>query len=167
MASNEEGSVAPEERINIKYRSDAKSGEEVELPLNILVLGDYLGREDETELQDRKLMEIASKDDFKEAMSQKNLGMDMLVEDKISDEPGGQLRVSLRFRGMKDFGPEGVAAQIPEVQRLMKLREALKALKSPLDNERGFRKRMKELLDDEDVRERLLQEVGLQSNRSD
>lgn len=159
---SEEGTIAPEERINIKYRSDTKGGEEFELPLNILVLGDYLGREDEVQLEDRETMKLASKDDFKAAMSQMNLGVDLLVDDKISQDPGGQLRVSLRFRNMKDFGPEGVAAQIPEVQRLMKLREALKALKSPLDNERGFRKRMKELLSDQDVRDRLLQEVGLQ-----
>ena len=42
-----EGSVAPKERVNIVYKpatGDAK--EEVELPLKMLMIGDYTGRPD-------------------------------------------------------------------------------------------------------------------------
>jgi type VI secretion system protein ImpB len=39
------------------------------------------------------------------------------------------------------------------------LREALTALKAPLGNLRDFRKRLQDVLEDEDARERLLAEL--------
>ena len=46
-----EGSVAPKERVNIVYRpatGDAK--EEVELPLKVLVMGDFSLKDDTTQV---------------------------------------------------------------------------------------------------------------------
>jgi len=46
MATNDrDGSVAPKERVNIRYKS-ALDGqqEDVELPLRILMLGDFSGQ---------------------------------------------------------------------------------------------------------------------------
>ena len=50
-----EGSVAPKERINITFKPALGGAqEEVELPLKLLVLGDFTGREDLRKLEDRK-----------------------------------------------------------------------------------------------------------------
>ena len=49
-----EGSVAPKERVNIRYRpatGDAK--EEVELPMKHVILGDFTLRPDDTPLEER------------------------------------------------------------------------------------------------------------------
>ena len=59
-----ESSVAPKERVNIVYKpatGDAK--EEKELPLKLLMLGDYTLREEETLLEDRKPISV-DKDNF-------------------------------------------------------------------------------------------------------
>jgi type VI secretion system protein ImpB len=50
-----EGSVAPKERINIRY-VPATLGQqaEIELPLRLVVLGDFTGKEDSTPLEERK-----------------------------------------------------------------------------------------------------------------
>jgi hypothetical protein len=56
---SKEGSVAPQERVNITYKSavgDAK--EETELPLKILAIGDYTGRRDERPVEDRKPINV-------------------------------------------------------------------------------------------------------------
>jgi hypothetical protein len=61
-----EGSVAPKERVNIVYRpaiGDAK--EDVELPLKIMMMGDYTQRPDERPLEDRKPVSV-DKDNFNE-----------------------------------------------------------------------------------------------------
>ena len=51
--------------------------------------------------------------------------------------------------------------QIPELGKLMELRDALKALKGPLGNVPAFRKKLQELVTDTSIREKLLKELGL------
>ncbi|MBK8266205.1 MAG: type VI secretion system contractile sheath small subunit [Nannocystis sp.] len=143
-----EGSIAPEERINIIYKS-VKEGEVFgELPLNILVLGDFSGGQDRRLLEERELMHIASKDDFKRELAAQRVHLDLSVPDRLSDEPDAQLGVSLDFQTMRDFGPDGVLRQIPALVELRRLRDALAGLKSPLENQPRFRRLLGELVDE-------------------
>ncbi len=155
-----EASVAPKERVNIVYKPATSGQEEVELPLKILAVGDYTGRRDERQLEDRKPINI-DKDNFEEVMEKHNLGVDITVPDRLSGEQGAELAMSLGFRSMRDFSPEGVLQQVPELRQLMELRNALTALKSPLGNKPEFRKELEKLLGDEESRKRLMAELGL------
>jgi len=154
-----EGSVAPKERVNIVYKPATEGAEEVELPLKILAVGDYTGRRDERPLEERKPINI-DKDNFQEVMEKHDLNVTLSVPDKLSGQDGS-LSLSLHFRSMSDFTPEGILGQIPELQKLMDLREALTALKSPLGNKPDFRKKLQALLDDEGARAKLMEELGL------
>ena len=52
---SKEQSVAPKERVNITYKpATGDAQEEVELPLRILMMGDYTGKRDDTPLEERK-----------------------------------------------------------------------------------------------------------------
>jgi type VI secretion system protein ImpB len=156
-----EGSVAPKERVNITYKAATSGQEEVELPLKILAIGDYTGKKDDRQLEDRKPINI-DKDNFEEVMAKHNLGVDITVPDRLSGaEDGAELAVALAFKSMKDFSPEGVLQQVPELQKLMELRNALTALKSPLGNKPEFRKQIEKLLGDDESRRRLMAELGL------
>ena len=155
-----EGSVAPKERVNIVYKPATEGAEEVELPLKILAIGDYTGRADDRQLEDRKPINI-DKDNFEEVMEKHNLGVDISVPDKLSGEDGGEMAMSLKFKSMKDFTPEGVLQQVPELKQLMELRNALTALKSPLGNKPEFRKQIEKLLGDDESRRQLMAELGL------
>lgn len=155
-----EGSVAPKERVNIVYKPATDGAEEVELPLKILAIGDYTGRKDDRQLEDRKPINI-DKDNFEEVMEKHDLGVDISVPDRLSGEDGGELAASLQFKTMKDFTPEGVLQQVPELRQLMELRNALTALKSPLGNKPEFRKQLEKLLGDEESRKKLMEELGL------
>ncbi len=155
-----EGSVAPKERVNIVYKPATEGQEEVELPLNILAIGDYTGREDDRPVEERKPINI-DKDNFEEVMEKHELKTDISVPDKLSDEEGGELALSLNFKSLKDFTPEGVAQQVPELQKLQALRDALTALKGPLGNRPAFRKQLQKLLGDEGSRAKLMSELGL------
>lgn len=156
-----EGSVAPKERVNIVYKPATDGAEEVELPLKILAIGDYTGRKDDRQLEDRKPINI-DKDNFEEVMEKHNLGIDITVPDRMSGEEGAELATSLQFKTMKDFTPEGVLQQVPELRQLMELRNALTALKSPLGNKPEFRKALEKLLGDDESRRRLMAELGLE-----
>jgi type VI secretion system protein ImpB len=157
-----EGSVAPKERVNIVYKPAIDGAEEVELPLKILALGDYTGRPDDRQVEDRKPINI-DKDNFEEVMEKHDLGVSMQVPDALSGADGQELSVNLKFKAMNDFTPEGVLAQVPELQKLMDLRNALTALKSPLGNKPAFRKKLESMLQDAGQRSKLIDELGLKS----
>ena len=137
-----EGTVAPKERVNIVYRpatGDAK--EEVELPMKLLVVGDFTSREDDRMIEDREPINI-DKDNFNEVMKGQNLKLDVQVEDKLSGDPDSEMSVSLKFDAIKDFNPEAIVRNTPELNKLLELREALQALKGPMSNRPEFRKKI-------------------------
>ena len=156
-----EGSVAPQERVNITYKpATGDAQEEVELPLKMLFLGDYTGRADARPVEDRKPINI-DKDNFNSVLGEQNLGLKMNVPDRLSGDPNANLTVDLKFRSINDFGPDAIAEQVPELKKLMDLRTALTALKGPLGNVPAFRKKIQALMEDSGSRNKLLAELGL------
>lgn len=157
-----ESSIAPKERVNIVYRpSLGDAQEEVELPLKMLVLGDFTGNPDERPLEKREPVNV-DKDNFNEVLKAQNISLSFSVPNRLAAEGGDELNVMLRLETMKDFGPEAIVDQVPELRRLLELREALRALKGPLSNVPEFRRKIQELIKDDATRQRLLTEIGLE-----
>ncbi len=162
MASD--GSVAPKERVNIVYRpatGDAKS--EVELPLKLLIIGDYTLRDDDTPIEEMKPINI-DKDNFNDVLKGQKLSLDLSVPNKLDDkaDPDAVLAVNMKFDSIDDFSPDAIVDKVPELRQMIALRDALKALKGPLGNIPDFRKKVQELIEDEGVRARLLTELGIE-----
>ena len=154
-------SVAPKERVNIVYKSaTGDAQEQTELPLKILMVGDYTGRPDDTPLEDRKPINV-DKETFDEVMAKQNLAVKISVADRLSGEKDASMTVDLKFAGVKDFGPEAVVNQVPELKKLLELRTALTALKGPLGNIPAFRKKIQALLGDDAAKKQLMKELGL------
>ncbi|NPV05338.1 MAG: type VI secretion system contractile sheath small subunit [Syntrophaceae bacterium] len=154
--------VAPKERVNIVYRpaaGDAK--EEVELPLKMLVMGDFTGRTDDRPLERREPITI-DKDNFNEVLKAQGITLNFSVPNRLSGNADETMHLSLRIESMKDFGPEAIVEQVPELKRLLELREALRALKGPLSNVPEFRRKIQELLKDENASAKLLAEIGIE-----
>ena len=161
MASD--GSVAPKERVNIVYTSDTGCAQEqVELPLKQLVLGDFTLREDDTPLEDIKPIRV-DKDNFSDVLKGQNLSLQLNVANRLSENAAEdeQLPITMRFQSLRDFEPDAIVNQVPELQKLIALRDALKALKGPMGNLPEFRKQLQSLMNDEGARERLLAELGV------
>ncbi len=160
-----EASVAPKERVNIVYRpATGDAQEEVELPLKLLVIGDFTGKIDERMLEDREPINI-DKDNFNEVLKGQELDLAITVPNKLSEDPEDEMGVNLNFGSLKDFGPEAVAEQTPELRKLLELRKALGSLKGPLSNVPDFRKKIQALVKDEEAREKLLKELGVDENK--
>ena len=155
-----EGSVAPQERVNILYNATTGDAqEEKELPLKLLVMGDFTGQADGRTLEDRKPINI-DKDNFNDVMRSMNLSTTLQVGNKLSEKEGEELAVNLKFANLKDMEPEAIAQQVPELKKLLELRNALTALKGPLGNLPEFRKKIQSLVTDKETREKLLAELG-------
>jgi type VI secretion system protein ImpB len=155
------GSVSPKERVNIVYRSeigDAK--EDVELPLKVLTIGDFGFKEISTPLEDRDIVDIDN-NNFDEIMARHNLSLDIEVPDRISGKPDSSLRVHLDFKGIKDFNPDNIINQVEALQKVIELRKAIMSLKGPLGNIPAFRRKVQELLTDEQKRKELKKELNI------
>jgi type VI secretion system protein ImpB len=153
--------VAPKERINVTYQpatGDVAGG--LELPLKILMVGDYTLREDDRQVEDRKPINVNA-NNFEDVLKEHKLEININVADKLSGEEDAQLPMNLKFNSLKDFSPEGLVKQVPELRKLLELRQALTALQGPLGNFPKFKKRIQTLLDDEETRKKLISEIGI------
>jgi type VI secretion system protein ImpB len=159
----DKGSVAPKERVNIVYKSHTgDKSEEVELPLKLLVLGDFSGKPSDEIVEERQTINI-NKENFDDVLKGYKLALNLNVPNKLDPHAGedDKIPVSLNMSGMKDFSPDNIVEQVPELKSLLELRKSLLALKGPLGNVPAFRKSIQKILSDDDAREKLMGELGL------
>ena len=158
-----EGSVAPKERVNIVYKTDiGDAQEEVELPFRFLVVGDFTGKEQPDLPVEQRTLVSVDKTNFDDVLAGQQVATDLSVPNELTENNDGEeLAVSLRFENMKDFSPDAITQQVPELAGLVGLRDALTMLKSPLGNSPAFRKQLERLLTDPEARDRILKELNL------
>lgn len=163
-----EGSVAPKERINVTFKpATGGAQEEIELPLKLLAIGDYTLRKDDRKLEERKPISI-DKMTFDDVLAKQALSLTLSVPNRLQEaKDGEELGVELKVNTMKDFNPASLVDQVPELRKLMELRDALVALKGPLGNAPAFRKAIEGVLADDESRGRVLGELGLNATSRD
>ncbi|MNP58261.1 hypothetical protein D3C76_1531660 [compost metagenome] len=125
----------------------------------MLVLGDF-GLDDSRALEDRPAMRI-DKHSFNNVLNDADVRLAISVPSLLSAVPDTELAVNLQFKCINDFGPDRIARQVPELNKLLELREALVALKGPLGNVPAFRKQLQHLLSNEQARQQLANELNL------
>src|SRR5690606_20728222 len=97
-------------RINIKYvPATGDQQAETELPLKMFVVGDFKGRAEETQIEDRKAVSV-DKNNFRSVMKEAGLTLSTTVTNKL-DENAEELPVNLELQGLEDFAPDSIARQ--------------------------------------------------------
>lgn len=154
-------SVAPKERINIVYKSaTGDQQDQVELPLKLLVVGDFTNGVMANTLSERTPINI-NKINFNAVLKDQKIKLALNVPDRLSNEKDASLSVQLDINSLEDFEPDHLANNIPELKKLLALREALKGLKAPLGNIPTFRKRLAEIVGDATTRQQILAELNI------
>lgn len=148
----------PPARVNLfleVQKGDAK--EKLELPLRLLVMGDYTGRADETPLEEREVTSLNS-DNFESVLRSMDVQMDYTVPNKLK---GGdeEVKVHLDIDNMKAFSPEEVAKQVPELNRMLAMRNLLQDLRNRVVSANQFRRQLEDIVKDEAALAKLTAEL--------
>ena len=158
-------SESPKERINVTYKpATGDQSAEVEIPYKLTILGEFNPDEEAKPVEDKKVISV-NKNNFNDVLKHQKLSLDFSVDNKLTDEEGSSLSVSLNLESMKDFSPESIVDSVDEMKKLMELRESLIALKGPLGNVPAFRKAIESAVSDKTEREKLLGELSLQEQK--
>jgi type VI secretion system protein ImpB len=146
------------DRVNLVYR-DHETKAERELPLKLLVIGDYTGRVDDRPLDERKPIKVDNRN-LGAVMAEHGLRLTFNCPNKLSEDPQDTLPVDLRFASYSDFGPEWVAQQVPELRMLVETRRSLTELKDWLGRSPSLVQRLQQALATPENRAALRRELG-------
>jgi type VI secretion system protein ImpB len=157
MAGSFQNEIPPA-RVNIKLDIDKGGAQKkVELPFKMLVLGDFSQKGDTGRIVDKEKINI-NKDNFNQVMESMDLGLNMSVENKINPG-GGDLKVDLKFKSIKDFSPLEIVKQVPQLSKLLAARNLVKDLKSNLMDNKEFRKKLEGIMQDKTAMDSLVAEL--------
>lgn len=137
----------PKARINLKLNLHTGGAQKkVELPLKLLVTGDFSNGQEHRPLSERNKIDV-NKNNFDSVLAEFSPAVNLAVENTLAGD-GREENVRLTFRQMKDFEPEQVARQIPQLKAMLAMRNLLRDLKSNLLDNATFRKELETILKD-------------------
>lgn len=137
----------PKARINLKLSLHTGGAQKkVELPLKLLVTGDFSNGTEQRPLSERKKIDI-NKNNFNSVISEFSPTINLAVENTLAGD-GSEENIRLSFKDMKDFEPEQVARQIPQLKAMLAMRSLLRDLKSNLLDNSTFRRELETILKD-------------------
>lgn len=149
----------PKARINLKL--DLHTGgaqKKTELPLKLLVAGDFSNGKETLALSERNKVNI-NKNNFNSVLADYSPSVSMAVENTLAGD-GSEENVSLTFSDMNDFSPEQVARQIPQLKAMLAMRNLLRDLKANLLDNQSFRKELEKILLDPSLSAELRNELS-------
>jgi type VI secretion system protein ImpB len=159
MASSSFQNEVPKARVNIKL--DLHTGgaqKKVELPLKLMVMGDYSNGREQSPLSERDKVDI-NKNNFDNVLAEFSPNLKLAVENTLAGD-ASDTSVDLNFHSMRDFEPEQVARQIPQLRALLAMRNLLRDLKSNLLDNATFRNELERILKNEALSNELRAELA-------
>lgn len=158
MASSSFQNEVPKARVNIKL--DLHTGgaqRKVELPLKLMLMGDYSNGREQAALSARHKVNI-NKNNFDSVLAEFAPALKLAVANTLADD-GSEAAVALEFKSMKDFEPEQVARQLPQLRALLAMRNLLRELKANLLDNATFRAELERILKDQVLSDTLREEL--------
>lgn len=128
-----------------------------ELPLKLLVLGDFSAGQNTTPIAERS-RESVNQYNFNEVMKAVSPRLALTVPDKINGSTQS-INVDLVFESLKDYTPHEVVKQVPQLNKVLAMRLLLKELKRQILDNPSFRKTLERLLKNKEACRTLLSDM--------
>lgn len=100
-----------------------------------------------------------NKNNFNSVLADFSPSLKLTVENTLAGDHSEE-NVALSFKDMKDFEPEQVARQIPQLRAMLAMRNLLRDLKSNLLDNATFRKELETILKDDTLSDDLRAELA-------
>ncbi|EMA0461019.1 type VI secretion system contractile sheath small subunit, partial [Enterobacter hormaechei] len=100
-----------------------------------------------------------NKNNFNSVLSEFNPEVNLTVPNTMAGD-GSEESIKLNFSDIKDFEPEQVARQIPQLRAMLAMRNLLRDLKSNLLDNATFRKELEKILKDPALSQELRDEMS-------
>jgi type VI secretion system protein ImpB len=149
----------PKARVNLKLSLHTGGAlKKVELPLKLLTVGDFSNGKEVRPLSEREKINI-NKNNFNSVLAEFSPEVNLSVENTLAGENTVE-NINLTFQNMKDFEPEQVARQIPQLKAMLAMRSLLRDLKSNLLDNSTFRRELEQILRDPALSSELRSEIA-------
>lgn len=150
--------TVPKSRIMLTYdtRQPDQPRKEKELPLRLLVVGDLTGRAwrpepvpgapppAKDEFEDRKIHDLNGAN-LDTVMGKMNIAVELKGIANHIDKVGAPFDVTIPISSMASFEPGEVVNHVPSTRRLLQIRKLLLELQACVDNNKQFRRLVREL----------------------
>ena len=140
----------PQSRLMINYETNVDGvKKKKDLPYKVLVVADLSNGasiDAKKDLADRAVRNTTNGVD--RTLSDMYISLDLEVPNFVSKD-AGNISVSYKLKGMKDFKPNAVAEEVPEIKALMELKEILTSFSKDIDNNRNLKKNIDAVFSDE------------------
>jgi type VI secretion system protein ImpB len=123
-------------RVRITYDLEADGAKKMqELPFLVGIMADLSGHTSKTKRKIKNNLEFLNidKENFNAIMDKINPTLKLSVENKIKGDES-KLGVKLDFKSFKDFTPDNLAQNIPQLKELMETRAKLLDFQSNVDS---------------------------------
>lgn len=149
----------PKARVNISLNLHTGGAQKkVELPLKLLSIGDFSNGKATETLSERSKLNV-NKNNFNAVLSDLNPEVNLTVKNTLADD-GSEENIHLSFQDMKDFEPEAVARQVPQLKAMLAMRNLLRDLKSNLLDNTTFKREFEKILKDPALSDELRNELN-------
>ena len=149
----------PKARINLRLSLHTGGAQKkVELPLKLLVAGDFSNGQENRPVSERDKINV-NKNNLNSVLSELSPSVNLSVENTLAGD-GSEENIHLSFKDMKDFEPEQVARQIPQLKAMLAMRSLLRDLKSNLLDNATFRRELEVILRDPTLSNELRNEIA-------
>ncbi|MBP6121509.1 MULTISPECIES: type VI secretion system contractile sheath small subunit [Providencia] len=166
MSSDSFQNEVPKARVNIKLDLHTGGAQKtVELPLKLLAVGDYSNGQENRPLSEREKVNI-NKNNFDSVLAEFTPSINLTVKNTLAGDDSDE-SVALTFKDMKDFEPEHVARQIPQLRAMLAMRNLLRDLKSNLLDNVTFRRELESILKDPALSDELREELAQLAPKKD
>lgn len=160
MATSFQNEIPPA-RVNIRLSVLGKGeAEKIEIPFKVLILGRFRTENLQHRVVEREKVKV-DRENLDSVMKSLDLKLDFPVKNVLNNM-SDNIPVSLRFQSIRDFSPEHIVEQVPELGRLLACRNLIRDLGSILMDTRTFRKELEQILRDKNKRKDLIQEMEQQ-----
>jgi type VI secretion system protein ImpB len=152
----------PKSRLTLRYTTEVNgTPEDVDLPLRLLVLGDFSqgnSADRNVDFEDRRVRNLDGTN-LDEQMKDMKMSVSFAMPNRIDPESGDEIAVNIPVDGIKSLSPEGFGQHIPKVKGLLLLKRLLQEVEANVANSKEFRKLLSDLYSDEDAFKNLVEQL--------